>query len=815
MSDTSHHVLTGKVDITSNLLVGSSHLFVDTNNNRVGLVTTDPHAGLHVNSNAYVNTDLRVGNQIEINATAGRIKAASFEGDGSLLQNTPPGADGADGAAATIAVGTTTTGAAGSSASVTNSGTSSAAVFNFTIPKGDQGIQGIPGNDGANGADGTNYFTLSGSNIYRSTGNVGIGNTNPSVAKLHIGPLNGDHLYLASGNNAYGWKLDTDDQGGGAVPFRIKKRTADVDTTVLTIKNQDGFVGIGASVPACALDITGEDVMIRGNTPSLHFSEGTNGMDGAFRIHYDGANQVDGNNFLAIQHGTNFADTSLHCTRTGNVGVGTSSPGAVLDIQGSQAFDASTTLRVLNPAANYGRTQLHLVGRYEANNDGWSAGGARNAIMFKSQSSQNSAITNQWTIQSFPNGTSNDLGFMSGSNDAPRFIIRGNGFAEFFPDATTPLKVTNQGTATDTYNFVLNGPRPGTSGGGATHFINGETRSQDGGTNTYTIRNDSGQLRLGHSSYTTLFQGNHLRMSEGDNSFFHFGPNGTWAGELFVGATSDRSSSAYRAQCISTNGNLHLDAGDGRETYINYYSGSATRVNNILRMEGSQTEWLTMGGLLTHRYTHNTYSWGRWNGPHHFDLYSNTNFTQYNGNVNTVPFYINFYSHAPIRTYNYTTITSDDRIKINEKYIENATQTLLKLKPQNYDKLACLEKDRVEGEEVWFKKDSGLITQDVYYDAPELRHLVLLPLDAEVPDEKPYVDDDPQKDPDYSMWGSEPAGLQYQGFIPYLIKSNQEIYEELQTTKSELQSEKEKVATMELLVASLVKRVGDLENLVI
>ena len=39
--------------------------------------------------------------------------------------------------------------------------------------------------------------------------------------------------------------------------------------------------------------------------------------------------------------------------------------------------------------------------------------------------------------------------------------------------------------------------------------------------------------------------------------------------------------------------------------------------------------------------------------------------------------------------------------------------------------------------------------------------------------------------------------------------------EELQTTKEELQSEKKKVATMELLVASLVKRVGDLENLVI
>lgn len=44
------------------------------------------------------------------------------------------GATGSAGTAATIAVGTTTTGASGSSASVTNSGSSSAAVFNFTIP---------------------------------------------------------------------------------------------------------------------------------------------------------------------------------------------------------------------------------------------------------------------------------------------------------------------------------------------------------------------------------------------------------------------------------------------------------------------------------------------------------------------------------------------------------------------------------------------------------------------------------------------------------------------------------------------------------
>jgi hypothetical protein len=59
-----------------------------------------------------------------------------------------PGTPGTPGAAATIAVGTTTTGAPGTNAAVVNSGTSSAAVFDFTIPRGDvgpQGPQGVPG----------------------------------------------------------------------------------------------------------------------------------------------------------------------------------------------------------------------------------------------------------------------------------------------------------------------------------------------------------------------------------------------------------------------------------------------------------------------------------------------------------------------------------------------------------------------------------------------------------------------------------------------------------------------------------------------
>lgn len=61
----------------------------------------------------------------------------------AVLDFTIPKGD--TGTAATVSVGTTTTGSPSTPAAVTNSGTSSAAVFNFTIPKGDTGSPGSPG----------------------------------------------------------------------------------------------------------------------------------------------------------------------------------------------------------------------------------------------------------------------------------------------------------------------------------------------------------------------------------------------------------------------------------------------------------------------------------------------------------------------------------------------------------------------------------------------------------------------------------------------------------------------------------------------
>ena len=52
------------------------------------------------------------------------------------------------GDAATVDAGTTTTGAVGTNASVVNSGTTSAAVFDFTIPRGEKGEPGPKGDPG-------------------------------------------------------------------------------------------------------------------------------------------------------------------------------------------------------------------------------------------------------------------------------------------------------------------------------------------------------------------------------------------------------------------------------------------------------------------------------------------------------------------------------------------------------------------------------------------------------------------------------------------------------------------------------------------
>ena len=103
---------------------------------------------------------------------AGTDGAKGDKGDKGEKGDT--GAKGADGQTPTFEVGTVSTGAAGSTAAVTITGTAPNYVLNFTIPKGDKGDAGEAGSGGG-GVDLTGYAKLTGATF---TGHI----TSPIVS---------------------------------------------------------------------------------------------------------------------------------------------------------------------------------------------------------------------------------------------------------------------------------------------------------------------------------------------------------------------------------------------------------------------------------------------------------------------------------------------------------------------------------------------------------------------------------------------------------------------------------------------------------
>lgn len=106
---------------------------------------------------AYVKTDWQTGDIITADLLNHMEQGIADYQVGPKGDPGPAGNAGADGEAATVTVGTVTTGAAGSQASVTNAGTTAAAILNFAIPqgeKGDTGAAGAKGETGDTGAKG-------------------------------------------------------------------------------------------------------------------------------------------------------------------------------------------------------------------------------------------------------------------------------------------------------------------------------------------------------------------------------------------------------------------------------------------------------------------------------------------------------------------------------------------------------------------------------------------------------------------------------------------------------------------------------------
>jgi hypothetical protein len=285
-----------------------------------------------------------------------------------------------------------------------------------------------------------------------------------------------------------------------------------------------------------------------------------------------------------------------------------------------------------------------------------------------------------------------------------------------------PIKKTSATASTSGFNYILNGPRPGTTGDGAVFFINGSSRTTDGDTNTLTIRNDSGSVDIGRRSETLV--SSHTPTPETYN-----------ANQKNVDIMLNNGSiwmSPYTGR--------HRSLGTGTGTWSQYigkhYLG---RILSGLEIENKDTNSSGSTGYysnLLHFRAHDYGIYGGSVGDRTMTIRGNR--VGIRTETPDYTLYVNgscFYSSGGLNG-------SDDRIKYNEENITNALDIIGKLKPQKYEKIMAFPSDAkgtwIPTDENWetvknaetkpwegftYGNEFGFIAQDVR-NIPEVSFLV-------------------------------------------------------------------------------------------
>ena len=287
-----------------------------------------------------------------------------------------------------------------------------------------------------------------------------------------------------------------------------------------------------------------------------------------------------------------------------------------------------------------------------------------------------------------------------------------------------------------------------------TNRENGAIYFRNNATNTRMTITSSGYVGIGTTSPSTLLHVN------GDITASTVNANltGNVTGNV-TGSSGSVSGGSVSASSINSSGSITMG---GSEFYLNNSSGA------IIKYKDDKLNWQNNDGTA--------------NKEHDWRI------SEYSGTASQVYFRNSSGSNSCNVRAGSVLSTSDDRLKINEILLTNATKTIMKLKPQLYDHYA---NESLKTEPM---KSVGLIAQEIYYDAPELRNFIVhLPVDTSgnrcTPIEVDLSNQDPANDPDYEALGwtkDNYASVDYIKLIPYLIKSNQEQQELINSQNSEI-----------------------------
>ena len=203
--------------------------------------------------------------------------------------------------------------------------------------------------------NGANTATIGNSSIVKTIlkGNVGIGTTSPNAASiLHLVDTDPQLRIQEAGNTAFS-RIFTG--ANNALRFGV----GTTGQTRMTILSSDGNVGIGTTTPASKLHVSGGDIRID-DTERIEFGAG------GVRINNDAAGRMYYNAPLGYywQAGSGYKMVLLD---SGNVGIGTTSPGARLEVQGGATLSAvafsGPTVKI-GDYSGIGNTRIFSNGSY-------------------------------------------------------------------------------------------------------------------------------------------------------------------------------------------------------------------------------------------------------------------------------------------------------------------------------------------------------------------------------------------------------------------------------------------------------------------